>query len=275
MADVSPDRLLKTLEILLRPIARLLIANRISLQSSVEILKQALVRSEEFAPDATNSHISLMTGVHRKDVSRLRQETVLDTRKRISISAVAHVLTMWGRSEMFQTEQGQPLPLPRTARSTEQPGFDTLIRASKVDLPAATVREELLKQGLVAEDADGTLHLLSEVYVPTSGDEALRALEATLADHMRVAIANATTDGAAPKRFDRALRYTHLSEHSVARLEAAARDLASAYLNDLNTMAHALQQADENTSATGRFVTGVYIAPETNTAQSKARDETE
>jgi hypothetical protein len=82
---------------------------------------------------------------------------------------------------------------PATHRA--QRVFNTLIRASKVDLPAATLREELLKQGLVTKDADGTLHLLSEVCVPTRGDDALRALEATLADHMRAAITNATTDG--------------------------------------------------------------------------------
>jgi hypothetical protein len=55
----------------------------------------------------------------------------------------------------------------------------------------------------------------------------------------------------------------------VAGLEATAHDLASADLNDLSTMAHMLRLADQNTSATGRFVTAVYIAPETKKSQTK------
>lgn len=261
MADLPPDKLRKTLEVLLRPISKLMILNELSLQYAVEILKKSLVKSDAFAPDATDSHISLKTGVHRKDVRRLRAETAQEDTKKVPISALAHVLTVWAQSKMFRNAMDQPTALPRSG-TADSPGFDSLIRASKVDLPAATVRAELLKQGLIAEDCDGTLRLLSDVYLPASGTEALRALEATLGDHMRVAIQNATSSDQDPKNFDRVLRYTQLSDASVAKLEAAARDLASAYLNTLNAMAHDLQKADQDTQSKGRFVSGVYIAPE-------------
>lgn len=261
MAHLPPDKLKKALEVLLRPISKFMILNEISIKYAVEVLKQSLVKSDAFAPDASDSHICLKTGVHRKDVRRLRAETAPEDGKKVPISALAHVLTVWAQSKLFCNAMDQPAVLPRNA-TPDSPGFDSLIRASKVDLPAATVRAELLKQGLIAEDADGTLHLLSDVYVPKSGAEALRALEATLGDHMRVAIQNATSGDQDPKNFDRVLRYTNLSDDSVAKLEAAARDLASAYLNDLNTMAHALQKADQQTQSKGRFVSGVYIAPE-------------
>lgn len=268
MINLSPDKLGRTMEVLLRPISRFMILNELNLQSAVEILKKTLVQSEEFSPDATDSYISLKTSVYRKDVRRLRDNAADNDIKRLPISAVAHVLTVWAQSKSFRDDQGKPRALPRTSDDATGPGFDTLIRASKVDLPAATVLAELLKQGLVAEDPDGTLHLLSDVYVPASGDEALSALEATLGDHMRIAIQNATTSGQQPKDFDRVLRYTNLSSDSVAKLEATARELASAYLNTLNEMAHGLQQADHDTQSTGRFVTGVYIAPDIKKHQS-------
>lgn len=264
MANVSPDKLQKTLEILLRPIINFLILNELSLQATVEVIKKTFVQSSEFPPDATDSYISLKTGVHRKDVRRLRDETAEQAPKKTQISALAHVLTVWAQSNAFRDKKGEPIALARSSDDPSLPDFNTLIRASKVDVPAATVRAELLKQGLVCEDPDGTLYLQSEVYVPVSGNESLSALEATLSDHMRVAIQNATTDDRLPKDFDRVLRYTNLSDASVAKLEAAARDRATAYLKELNAMAHNLQQADQGTSSTGRFVTGVYIAPDTS-----------
>src|SRR5574337_2104410 len=69
--------LLATIRHVLRPLVRLMLAGGVTLQIVSEILKEVFVdvAARDFRLDAgrpTDSRISLLTGVHRKDVRRLR-----------------------------------------------------------------------------------------------------------------------------------------------------------------------------------------------------------
>ena len=78
-ASTAPSpALLRALRHALRPLVRLMIAGGVTLPALIEMLKGLLVdvADKEFglagkAP--TDSRVSLVTGVHRKDVSRLRR----------------------------------------------------------------------------------------------------------------------------------------------------------------------------------------------------------
>jgi hypothetical protein len=256
VSENDNEKLNTLLETLFQPLSKLLIQNEISIQQAAEILKKSLVNAATINPEVTDSHVSLKTGVHRKDVRRLRAEAPEDAVKKPPINPIALVLTQWAKSEMFQSGDDIPMPLTRAR-------FDDLIRSSKVDLPPATVLSEMFAQKLIREDDDGQLHLLSTVYLPKTDAAALAAFDATVTDHLRVAVENTVGDKTARKSFDQALRYTHLSQSSLDELEKHARTAASAYLNDLNTRAYNLQKRDDDdpNQHKGRFVSGVYIAP--------------
>jgi hypothetical protein len=152
-----------------------------------------------------------------------------------------------------------------------QPGFDDLVRASKVDLAPATVLQELIAQSVAKQHDDGLIELLSSTLVARSGDAALRAFEATVSDHVRIAADNVLAPPGAARRFDQAVRYSQLSDASVKQLEAESRKLARAYLEHMNAMAHRLQSEDDASGklASGRFVSGVFIAPTYSTADAE------
>ncbi len=66
---------------ILRPLTRLLLANGVTLPAIQEILKSVLIEvAEEDFPVkgkvTTDSRISVLTGVHRKDVKRLRHQVI-------------------------------------------------------------------------------------------------------------------------------------------------------------------------------------------------------
>lgn len=270
----EPNSLDKTLALLLRPISKLLIDNNVPIQNAIEALKRAMVSAAGESTETTDSHVSLKTGVHRKDVRRIRAETGEMSPGKRTISPIPLVMTYWAKTPPFCDSAGCPLDLPRFAR-TGVTSFDALVRASKVDLPPATVLGELLSQGLVAEQPDGTLRLLTTTYIPTTDSARLAAFDATMSDHIRIAVQNATSPADAPRDFDQVLRYSQLSEASVARLEAKARAAANDYLEALNALAHDLQQNDDTSGAAhkGRFVTGVFIAPTNGDDPEKGTDE--
>jgi hypothetical protein len=250
------DRILASI---LTPISKLLIKNNISLQMAVETLKRCLVQTAADSGASTDSLISLKTGVHRKDVKRLRAASMGEGAEKSPIKGLAIVLSVWANDPAFRNAKGQPRILHRTAKN----GFDDLIRASKVDLGPATVLHELTEQGLINQHDDGGIELLSPTFIAHSGEATLKAFEATVNDHIRIATDNVLAPPGAPRHFDQVVRYSHLSDASVQALEAEARKRARAYLEHMNAMAHRLQTEDDaaGKSSNGRFVSGVYIAP--------------
>jgi len=209
----------------------------------------------------TDSYVSMMTGLHRKDVKRLRRD-ISNAPKRLALAPMAAVMSRWANLKPFGDGRGHPRPLARY-REGGAANFEDLVRACKVDIPAATVLAEMDRQELIAVGPEGMLTLLNTTFVPRTDDAALAALEATLSDHLRVAVENAVAHKDEPRQFDRVVRYSHLSPASVASLEAAARDRATNYLEELNALALELQKQDDASGQAhrGRFVSGIYVAP--------------
>ena len=274
MVENQISKFERTLAFLLRPIARLMIANDFPLARGVELMKRTLIAEAQTTDTATDSHISLKTGVHRKDVKRLRADNPPNQTDQPPATPIAAVLTCWTQDTAFIDETGKPRPLARRGNA-EHPGFDALVKTSKIDLPAATVLSELLAQGIVASGTDDQLTLMSDTYIPTLGDTVLDALQATLVDHLNISVNNALATSTDHKAFDRVLRYSHLSQQSVEQLEAASREAALAYLTTLNALAHSYQRTDatREPDASGRFVTGVFITPTNATPTGAKQDE--
>ncbi|SLN30219.1 hypothetical protein TRL7639_01240 [Falsiruegeria litorea R37] len=245
---------------LLVPLARAMLANGVTLGTANEALKQALLTAADRESEAplSDSRISLMTGLHRKDVKRLRSSS-LDTPHRRRSSAAAQVISHWATSPDYQAADGTPRDLPRKSNG-DHPGFDELIRRAHIDMAPGTVLRTLMDQGIVAETADGDYRLLTHAFLPAAGtQEQVAAYQATLSAHLEAATQNLIAKAGEARNFDRAVRYSHLSETSIADLEASASAMAQEMLQTINAQARAAQEADSSATHQGRFVVGSYI----------------
>src|SRR5689334_21548547 len=113
-------QLVDAVALLFRPLARLCIENGLILASLEEMLKSALVdvAASEFGVDGeppTDSRVSVVTGVHRKDVRRLRARIRQGLAQSIELSHAAEVVARWISDPVFTDRQGRPRPLPLTA----------------------------------------------------------------------------------------------------------------------------------------------------------------
>ena len=240
--DQSPSE--ELLLALLQPVARLMIHSDINLATATELLKSALV-SEAYAqaPDASVSQISLMTGMHRKDIKRLEGgEQQLG-----KASAAARVLTLW-QNEPDYLEDGLPRPLKRQGEH----GFDMLVGLAKVDAAPATILNLLIASGNVKTE-EGHIRFVTASMVPEDHEEKTRAAIATLVPHLDTTIGNLSGD---TEHWDQALRYSHLSKEAANRLEADAARMALEMLQTLNEKANALQKEEEGSAL---FVFGTYV----------------
>lgn len=255
--------LVKALRHLLSPLVRLLLSHRITHRYLAELLKAVYVETAErdFALDErrqTDSRISLVTGVHRKDVRRLREEDAAPYTPSASVSLGGRLVARWTTDSAFLDRRGRPRRLSRTPSPEGEPGFEELVAAVSTDIRARAVLDEWKRLGVVEVDAEDRVRLVADAFVPERGfDEKIHFFGRNLHDHVAVA-ANNLTEGGAPK-LERSVHYGKLSQESVAELTELGREMGMEVLQKLNRRARALQRRDEShRDATQRFNFGVY-----------------
>lgn len=266
-ADIGP--LLSALKVVLRPLARLMIARGITLPAAVAALKEVFVdvAAREFRLDGrppSDSRISLLTGVHRKDVRAIRESAhPLSSPRTGGLGAT--VVGRWLGDPAYAGQDGGPRPLPRLG-AAETPSFDSLVASVSKDVRPRTVLDELLRLGVVAWDqAADEVRLLAEAFVPAGpGDALLGFFRDNLHDHLAAGVANLLAGPAEPRSLERAVYYNRLRPEDVDRLESEARTLALAAMRHLNSLALERQQAARgDPAARQRFRFGAFFHRET------------
>ncbi|TXT40722.1 MAG: hypothetical protein FD135_1023 [Comamonadaceae bacterium] len=175
-ATPSPA-LARALRAALRPLVKVMLAQGVTLGYLTELIKSLMVDVaqtdfplEHKAP--TDSRISLMTGVHRKDVSRLREQLKTNTdHTPRAVSLGAQVVAVWVGSPQYLDPQGEPLPLPRFASEGGELSFEALVASVNSDIRSRVVLDEWLRLGVVHFDEANRVCLNTQAFVPSEGFE--------------------------------------------------------------------------------------------------------
>lgn len=256
------DALARVLKGLLRPLVRAMIASGLTVPALYRILKEVyvevaerdLARLEGGRP--TDSRISVLTGVHRKDVRALRAAAGgSDAAAARRVSALATVIGRW-LAEAAGPD-GAPLALPRSA--PEGPSFERLAAGVSSDVRPRTLLDELVRQGLARVDDAGLVHLAAGAFAgPADFAQKAHFFAHNVGDHIAAAAGNLLAE--APPYMERAVFYNRLAPADIDAIEAAARDAAGTALARLNRMARERQRAGlDDPAATGRFRFGVFF----------------
>ena len=258
---VSP--LVGALRRILPPLVRLLLRHRLTLPVLTGLLKEIYVdvARQELADQRrrdTDSQVSLMTGVHRKDVRRLRTAPVPQDPVPAAASRGAQIALRWMTAGGYQDPQGRPIPLPRTAEP-DTPSFNTLVESLSKDVRPRALLEELLQVGAAYLDDDGAVHLRVEGFVPEAGfEEKAFYFGRSLRDHMAAAAHNLLGERA--PMFERSVYYEGLCEDSMQELEELSNLLAMDALRTVNRRGAALKRRDAKRKAgTHRITLGAYF----------------
>ncbi len=265
-----PPSLLAAIKRLLRPLVRLLIAKGVNLPAMTEMLKEVYVdvAASEFpvrGKRQTDSRISLLTGVHRKDVKRLREDldaspdTKTNDRAPKSIGIGAQVVARWVGSSETTDETGRPVPLPRQADSPGAPSFDSLVESVSKDVRPRAVLDEWIRLGVATLSDDGLVNLHQAAFIPEKGfDEKAFYLGRNIHDHLAAAAHNVLEDG--NPTLERSVHYSDLTPSSVATLNTAAEKEGMRALLAINRKALELAAEDKGKKdATLRANFGLYF----------------
>lgn len=263
-----PASLLHALRRVMRPLVRLMLRKGVTYTYFSDMLKGIFIEvaAAEFWIDdkpPTDSRISLITGVHRKDVRRLRDavpDLAADLPEALSLGA--HLVSMWMTRPPFCEPVGQPAPLPRLASIGGERSFDALVARASKDIRARVVLDEWLRLGIVRIDEQDLVHLQTMAFVPQQGfDEKAAYFGHNLHDHASAAVHNLTEPR--PPFFERSVHYDQLSRAGVDELRAAVSRDGMQMLMNFNALASALEARDAETSdARQRITIGLYFYTE-------------
>ena len=251
---------------ILRPLVRFLLDQQITWPVLTPLLKELYVDvAERELPlegrAQTTTRLSLLTGVHRKDVRQLRE-----TGRTASVAAGpaplgAQIVARWAADPRYGRPGGRgAAPLPRRAPAG-QASFEELVASVSTDLRARTVLDEWLRLGVAELDDEDRVTLRVDAFVPESGfDEKAYFFGRNTRDHLETAVANLRGDGESLP--DRAVYYGGLTEASTDELRALAEELGMGALRAVNERARELKQRDAEAGAEAdrRFTLGFYVA---------------
>lgn len=249
---------LREAETLMAPIAKWLLRSGVSYPAFAELLKSVFLEAAmnelsrgEAAP--TQSALSLLSGVHRKDV-RAILDAPDSSRATPRPTLSSQVFTRWLTDRRYRTPDGRPRRLPRTG---ERRSFESLCRELSNDVHPRTVLDELLRLGHVDIDGDDVV-ILANAFVPTPRlDEMTALFGANACDHLAAAVSNITQD--APKFLEQSIYADGLTAESIALMhDVARRAWAKAFES---VVERARERVDHDSAGDGdlRMRFGVYF----------------
>jgi hypothetical protein len=262
-AGELPGPLVAALRRVLRPLIRFLLSYGIRFQTFCDIVKSTYIQvaEEEFRLDSkaqTDSRISLLTGVHRRDVKRLRSESLAVSSLSLQASMSAQLLAMWSGRTEYLDSQGMPLPLPRLVSKGGEHSFEALVRSVSKDFRARVVLDEWLRQGIALLDEQDNVHLAADAFVSPQGiEEKAFYFGQNIHDHLAATVHNLS--GVAPPFLERCVYYDKLTAESVKEYERVAKTAGMRALHTVNRHAIELQKRDAGKSdAVYRTNFGIY-----------------
>ena len=264
----------------MRPLVKFLIARGVTFPMFAEIMKHVYVevaaKNYKLSEDkpVTDSRITLLTKVHRKDVRRIRTEQegfdVPDEgvdlpAKKASLGA--QIVAKWLADEKYIDADGEPLALYTLAsKANGAANFENLVESINVDIRPRVALDEMIAQKMVVRQVDERITLNKTAFIPEENfDELMGHFDRNLHDHMAAAVYNIAQNekGENKKFIERSVYYKELTTESVETLEKLVEEQGMESLITINKAAYDLADADQAKGNNDQRMTfGIYYYAE-------------
>jgi hypothetical protein len=248
MASSASRLVLDSVLRVLQPLVRLLLRHGVTYPAFAQACKQVFLQAAQAelartGTPATDSALTLLCGVHRRDVRSLtRGEGAAGIREAAAphaeLGLAGEVVARWMSHPDWLDRRGRARVLPRGG----EPGsFDALVASVSSDVRPRAMLDQLQRLGVVREDEAG-IHLHGQGLAPRRG---LAEMAALLADNLHDHAAAAAANLAGEANFlEQAMYVDQLSPESVALLRDTARQAWLAAFKRVMAQAQARFDAD-------------------------------
>ena len=225
--STGPHIVLSCVLRVLRPLVRLLLRHGVTYPVFAAAAKRVFVDAANAelhsrAMPITDSAVTLLCGVHRRDVRTLTRGPVPAADAAAMpllglLGLVGQVVARWLSDPDYLEATGRPRTL---GRGTDAHTFDALVASVSSDVRPRAMQDEMLRLGVLHEDGAG-LHLATQGFAPRPGLAETAQLAAdNLHDHAAAATANLQGEA---NFLEQAISVDQLTPASVELLHIAAK----------------------------------------------------
>lgn len=205
---------------LLRPLVRILLRNGVSYSTFADLAKWVYVdvATQEFniqGRKQSTSRVSVITGLSRREVMRVRQLPRPDvTASTERHNRAARVIAAWRRESDFHDPAGKPAALPMGGRGAT---FSELVKRYSGNVPPRAILDELIHVGAVEKMGDGRFHLLARAYIPKNLDTHKLNILGTDVGHLIATINHNLNPESIDPLFQRKVAYDNLPDEALPK----------------------------------------------------------
>lgn len=221
---------------LLRPLVHILLRNGISYHVFADLVRWVYVDVAFKAfgipgRKQTTSRVSVITGLSRKEVQRLRELDIpVDEETPERYNRATRVISGWIRDPLFLDRKRNPLNLPLDGTVS----FSSLVKKYSGDMPVRAVLDELLNVGAITQKADGSIKLTTRAYLPGADKKAkIDILGADVADLITTINHNLDPKNTFPL-FQRKVSYDNIPQEYLEQFKNLSFEESQAMLEKLN-----------------------------------------
>lgn len=248
---------------ILRPLIRILLRYGMPYDGFAELAKRVYVevaRSDYSLPNRKQSisRISTLTGIYRREVSRLLELPEIDDSEVTNRhNRAARVIGGWIQNRDYLDSNGDALEL---SLEGDKPSFTHLVRQYSGDIPVRAILDELIRVGAVEMDGEGRIRLLSRAYVPQKGEaDKIAILGKDVVDLVETIDHNLQANGE-DTRLQLKVEYDNLPAEAIPALRALASERGRKLLEEMNAwLAEKDRDSNPQSEGTGRVRAGIGV----------------
>ncbi len=247
----------------LRPLVRILMRYGMPFEGFVELAKRTYIDVAQHAyaiegRKQSISRISTLTGIYRREVSRLLELPPLDDAELTQRqNRAARVIGGWLQDSNYIDANRKPLPLPLDG---DEPSFSHLVRKYSGDIPVRAILDELMRVGSVEQRDDGMIYLLHRAYVPKSGEADMLSIFGSDVADLVSTIDHNLVSGHDDSRLQLKVQYDNLSREAVEDFRKLSGERGRDLLEEFNTwLAQRDRDVNPRADGTGRIRAGLAV----------------
>ena len=232
---------------LLRPLVKLLLNNGVSFGEFSEWARESFVEvaAHEFVLEGkaqTNTRISVLTGIFRRDVARIRKQKAKPIEKSKTSNRLVRIIAAWRRASEYLGENGEPKAIPLEG---ETPSLEMLVKRYGGDVSYQAILGEMERLQIVEKADDGLLVLKALAYVPTKDlNKQFELMGRASADLLSTI--NHNIESPDNSRIQMSVAYEGVPPETVARFKEMSEHKAMAMLRKFDAwLADNLEEFDE------------------------------
>lgn len=171
MSGEVQENLRRALQLMLKPLVKLLINQGVTHGDFSEVVKDVYVemaiRQDTNGQRINQSRIAILAGLTRKEVKNVLDRVSSSNAYAKDYSRPSKVLTGWHSDPRFIGPYGIPLELPFDASDSGEPSFKELVKVYGSDMAPRQMYQVLLDSGAVLESEPGVLTPVRRSFEPT------------------------------------------------------------------------------------------------------------